>query len=67
MTERTSDISYICKFEWYEWIMYHEDKGYPEDEAKPGRYLGPTEPGIDSVMNYYVLQSTGEVVTERTS
>jgi hypothetical protein len=46
--------------------MYHEDKVYPEDKAKLGRYLGPTEPGIGSVMNYYVLQSTGEVGTKRT-
>jgi hypothetical protein len=46
--------------------MYHEDKGLPEDKAKLGRYLGPTETGIGSVMSYYVLQSNGEVVTKRT-
>jgi hypothetical protein len=66
MTGKTSDISHICEFEWYEWLMYHEDKGFPEDKAKLGRYLGPTEPGIGSVMSYYVLQSNGEVVTKRT-
>jgi hypothetical protein len=66
MTGKTSDISHICEFEWYEWLMYHEDKGFPEDKAKLGRYLGPTEPGIGSVMSYYVLQSNGEVVTNRT-
>jgi hypothetical protein len=42
MTGETSDISHICEFEWYEWVMYHEEKGYPEDKAKLGRYLGPT-------------------------
>jgi hypothetical protein len=66
MTGKTSDISHICEFEWYEWVMYHEDKGYPENKAKLGRYLGPTEPGIGSVMSYYVLQHNGEVVAKRT-
>jgi hypothetical protein len=66
MMARTSDISHICEYEWYEWLMYHEEKGYPEDKAKLGRYLGPTEPGIGSVMSYYVLQYNGEVVTKRT-
>jgi hypothetical protein len=65
-TGRASDISHVCEFEWYEWIMYHEDTGYPKDKAKLGRYLGPTEPGIGSVLNYYVLQHNGEVVTQRT-
>jgi hypothetical protein len=66
MTGKTSDISHICEFEWYEWIRYHADKGYPEDRAKLGRYIGPTEPGIGSVMSYYVLQHNGEVVAKRT-
>jgi hypothetical protein len=66
MMGRTSDISHIYEFEWYEWIMYHEDKGYPKIKAKLGCYLGPTEPGIGSVMNNYVLQHYGEVVTKRT-
>jgi hypothetical protein len=66
VTGKTSDISHVREFEWYEWLMYHEDKGFPEDKAKLGRYLGPTEPGIGSVISYYVLQSNGEVITKRT-
>jgi hypothetical protein len=37
MTGRKFDISHMCEFEWYVWIMQHEDKGYPDDKARIGR------------------------------
>jgi hypothetical protein len=46
--------------------MYNDDAGYPEDSEKLGRYLGPTEPGIGSVMSFIILHPRGRVVHRTT-
>lgn len=66
MTGETADISYICEYSWYEWVMYNDATTYPEDKEKLGRYLGPTLPGIGSVMSYKILRSNGERVFRST-
>jgi hypothetical protein len=29
-----ADISHLCEFSWYEWVMYNDKAGYPEDTEK---------------------------------
>ena len=41
MTGDTADISRICQFGWYDWVMYHDHTTFPEDKALLGQYLGP--------------------------
>ena len=35
MTGNTADISTICQFGWYDWVMYHDTiPSFPDDKAK---------------------------------
>ena len=66
MTGKTHDISHLCEFAWYDWVMYHDSVGFPEDKEVLGRYLGLTDPGIGSTMSYQVLCPSGRVVHRST-
>lgn len=66
MTGETTDISHLCEYSWYEWVMYNDDVGFPEDKQKLGRYLGPTDPGIGSTMSYKILRPSGKLVRRTT-
>ena len=41
MTRDTADISRICQFGWYDWVMYYDHTTFPDDKALLGQYLGP--------------------------
>jgi hypothetical protein len=44
MKEGTADISQICKFAWYDWVMLRDTVNtiaFPNDKLTLGRYLGP--------------------------
>ena len=42
MMGETADISNLCEYEWFEWVMYlNPNETYPEDKMRIGRYLGP--------------------------
>ena len=41
MTGNTADISQICQFGWYDWVMYYDNATFPDDRALLGCYLGP--------------------------
>ena len=41
MTSDTTNISRICQFGWYDWVMYHYHTKFPDDKALLGGYLGP--------------------------
>jgi len=41
MSGETADISRICQFGWFDWVMYHDPAKFPEDKPTLGRYLGP--------------------------
>ena len=41
MTGDTADISQICQFGWYDWVMYYDNATLPDNRALLGRYLGP--------------------------
>ena len=66
----TADISHVCEFAWYQWVMYNEPNletsKFPESREQIGRYLEATQPGIGSVMSYYVLNNKGIPVRRTT-
>ena len=38
----SSDISDICEFEFYEWVMFNDSQAtFPEAKFQVGRWLGP--------------------------
>ena len=42
MKLQASDISYICEFSWYQWVMFRDSPvQYPADNLVLGSYLGP--------------------------
>ena len=65
-TGETVDISNLCRFGFYQWVYYWENKhGFPEQKKRIGRALGPTK-YEGNEMAQYVLQSNGVVVPRRT-
>ena len=67
MMGQTADISFICEFGWYDWIYYNESTAaFPESKVVLGRYLGPTEPEVGSVLTAKVLTLKGEVIRRNT-
>ena len=42
MTGNTADISTICQFGWYDWVMFYDNiPSLPDNKARLGRYLRP--------------------------
>jgi hypothetical protein len=64
---QTTAISFICEFSWYSWVFYIESQDqFSEDTVVLGRYLGPTEPEVGSVLTEKSLKSNGKVVERNT-
>jgi hypothetical protein len=66
MTGNTTDISHIAEFDWYDWVMFCDNKpSYPDDKLILGRYLGPA---IDtgSALTAKILKSNGVFVSRST-
>ena len=62
MTGQTADISKICEYEWYEWVMFRDGPtSYPESPMTLGQYLGPSI-GVGSAMTYKIFKSNGNYV-----
>ena len=67
MMGQTADISFIAEFGWYDWVYYNESIAmFPDPKLVLGRYLGPTDPEVGSVMTAKILTVTGEVVRRNT-
>jgi hypothetical protein len=63
MMGQTADISFICLFKWYNWIYYNDSNvQFPDQKVVLGRYLGPTESEVGSVLTGKILTATGEVI-----
>jgi hypothetical protein len=64
MMGQTADISFICEHEWYSWVYFNDkDRAqFPDQKVVLGRYLGPTEPEVGSVLTAKILTASGEVV-----
>ena len=61
MTGETADISQICQFGWYDWVMYHDPTKFPDDKAVLGRYLGPAI-DVGSMHTAKILKPNGQYV-----
>ena len=69
MSGETADISHLCQFAWYDWLMFRDTDGrhqYPDDFMTLGRYLGPAT-DVGSVMTHKILKSNGEHVCRSTA
>ncbi len=42
MTGSTANISHICEFCWYDWVMFQDNlPTFPDNKLILGQYLGP--------------------------
>ena len=63
---QTADISFICEFSWYSWVYYNETNvQFPDVKVCLGRYLGPTEPEVGSVLTAKILKPNGKVIQRK--
>jgi hypothetical protein len=63
MMGQTADISFICDFGWYDWVYFNDSPAsFPEPKVCLGRYLGPTDPEVGSVLTAKILKENGEIV-----
>jgi hypothetical protein len=63
MMGQTADILFICSCRWYSWIYYNDTNVlFPDPKVVIGRYLGPTELEVSSVLTAKILTATGEVI-----
>ena len=61
MKGQASDISHICEFSWYQWVMFRDvPVQYPSDNRVLGSYLGPARDMVPA-MNAKILKANGEV------
>jgi hypothetical protein len=60
MTGSTADISHVCEFAWYDWVMLRNN-----DKLILGRYLGPAA-GIGSALTAKILKSNWQIVYRST-
>lgn len=65
MTGETPDISHICEFAWYDWLMFKDRASFPSDDLVLGRYLGPAI-DVGSALCAKILKSNGEIVYRST-
>jgi hypothetical protein len=62
MTGSTADISHICEFAWFDWVMFRDNTPtFPEDKLILRHYLGPTT-DIGLALTAKILESKGQVV-----
>jgi hypothetical protein len=61
MGNGTADISKLCEYGWYDWVMCRDEKAqFPHDNEILGRYLGPA-PDIGGEMCMRILGKSGKV------
>ena len=66
MQGHTVDISTICEYERYGWVMYIDTTWQlPDTKMVLGRYFGPSI-DVGSTMTAKILSKTGEVVPRST-
>ena len=60
MSGQTGDMSNLCEFEQFQWVMFFQMKEtYPEDKMFVGRWLGP-EIDVGTAMTYNMF--LGQIV-----
>ena len=66
MTAQMADISNICEYDWYEWVMFRDNTtSFPDDKQTLGRYLGPAT-DIGYALCHKILKADGQVACETT-
>ncbi len=66
MTGSTADISHICEFGWYDWVMFRDNVPFfPDNKLVLGRYLGPAT-DVGSALTAKILKSNGQTVCRST-
>jgi hypothetical protein len=62
MTGSTADISCICEFSWYDWVMFRDNvPTFPDVKLTLGRYLAPAN-DVGSALTAKILKSNGQTV-----
>ena len=66
LPDRQADNSNIYEYDWYEWVMLHDNTtSYPDDRRTLGIYIGsPTDLGY--AMCYKILRSDGQIACRTT-
>ena len=60
MKSTTANISQICEYEWYKWVVFRDfPHQYPADTMILGQYLGPSM-DVGSVMTTKILKGNGD-------
>jgi hypothetical protein len=60
MTGSTADISHICEFSWYDWVMFRDNvPTFPDIKLTLGGYLGPVT-DVGSALTAKILKSNGQ-------
>ena len=66
MSGQTGDISSLCEFEWFEWVILFQPKEtYPDEKMFIDRWLGPAI-DVGTVMNYKILRPDGAYLCRST-
>jgi hypothetical protein len=66
MTGSTINISHICVFGWYDWVMFRDNvPTFPDVKMILGQYLGPRT-NVGSALTAKVLKSNGQTVCRST-
>ncbi len=64
----TANISLICEFAWYDWVMFHDTVNtiaFPDKRLTLGRYLGPAI-DIGLALTAKILKQNGQYVCRST-
>jgi hypothetical protein len=66
MIGSTPDISHLCEFGWYDWVMFRDNVPmFPEVKLTSGQYLGPTT-DVGLALTAKILKSNGQTVCRST-
>jgi hypothetical protein len=66
MNRSTANISHICEFGWYHWVMFRDNvPTFPDIKLTLGQYLGPV-PDVGSALTAKILKSNGQTVCRST-
>ena len=66
MTNSTANISHICEFGWYDWVMFRDNVPTFQDvKLTLGQYLGPAT-NVGSALTTKILKSNGQTVCRST-
>jgi hypothetical protein len=66
MTRSTTDISHICEFGRYDWVMFRDNvPTFPDIKSTLGQYLGPAT-NVGSALTVKILTSNRQTVCRST-